>query len=262
MDSKAAVTIVANGKHIRAYFVTNLAITLVRLSIATALGCVLRLVFGPDTSFVDPVTSRDFPILWETRINISYSNRSETVVVYVLKDEEIGFPLLAGMGTTLALQGALFVKGNEQINPLFGTATEPNDLDPRQVLATGLRASFVSREWAAASEAVVTPIQQKQFHDPLTHTTINLYGMVDVQADDDPTFLAFIADIKTSLVLGIDYFEKTDVKFIFPETTISWPKTETVRPYRPPARSLADPTCPKCGLNGHVQSKCTGAREF
>ncbi len=95
----------ANGKHIRAYFITNLAITLVRQTIATALGCVLRPVFGLDTSFVDPVTSRDFPILWETRINISYSNRSETVVAYVVKDEEIGFPLLAGMDTILSLQG-------------------------------------------------------------------------------------------------------------------------------------------------------------
>jgi hypothetical protein len=218
-------------------------------------------VFGSDTSFVDPVTSRDFSILWETRINISYSNRSETVVAYVVKDEEIGFPLLGGMGTILALQGALLVKGNEQINPLFGT-TEPNDLDPRPVLATGLLPSFVSREWAAESEAVATPIQQKQFHDLLTHTTINLYGMVDVQADDDPTFLAFIADIKTSLVLGINYFEETDVKLIFPETTISWPKTEIVRPYRPPVRSLAGPTCPNCGLNGHVQSKCTKDHEF
>jgi hypothetical protein len=118
------------------------------------------------------------------------------------------------------LQGALLVKGNEQINPLFGT-TEPNDLDPRPVLATGLLSSFVSREWAAESEAVTTPIQQKQFHDSCTQTTINLYGIVDVQADDDPTFLAFIADIKTSLVLGINYFEETDVKLIFPETTIS-----------------------------------------
>jgi hypothetical protein len=80
MDSKAAVTIVTNGKHIRAYFVTNLAITVVRQSIATTLGCVLRPVFGPNTSFVDQVTSRDFPILWETRINISYSNRSETAI--------------------------------------------------------------------------------------------------------------------------------------------------------------------------------------
>jgi hypothetical protein len=265
MDSKAAVTIVANGKHIRAYFVTNLAITLVRQTIATALGCVLRPVFGPDTSFVDPVTFRDFPILWETRINISYSNRSETVVAYVVKDEEICFPLLAGMDTTLALQGALFVvfvKGNEQINPLFGTASEPNDLDPRPVLATGLRSSFVSREWAAESEAVATPIEQENFYDHLTHTTLKLYGMVDVQADDDPTFLAFIADIGTSLVLGIDYFEKTDVQLKFPESTISWPQTEIVRPYHPPARSIAGPTCPKCGLNGHVQSQCTGVREF
>jgi hypothetical protein len=81
-------------------------------------------------------------------------------------------------------------------------------MDPRPVLATGLRASFVSREWAAASEAESTQVKQKQFHDPLTNTTLKLYGMVDVQADDDPTFLAFIADIKTSLVLGIDYFEK------------------------------------------------------
>ncbi|EFX66621.1 hypothetical protein DAPPUDRAFT_116160 [Daphnia pulex] len=262
MDSKAAVTIVANGKHIRAYFITNLAITLVRQTIATALGCVLRPVFGPDTSFVDPVTSRDFPILWETRININYSNRSETVVAYVVKDEEIGFPLLAGMDTTLALQGALFVKGNEQTNPLFGTASEHNDLDPRPVLATGLRSSFVSREWAATSEVVATPVEQENFYDPLTHTTLKLYGMVDVQADDDPTFLAFISDIRTSIVLGIDYFEQKDVKLMFPESTISWPQTEIVRPYRPPARSIAGPTCPKCGLNGHVQSQCTGAREF
>jgi hypothetical protein len=258
MDSKAAVTIVANGKHICAYFVTNLAINLVRQSIATALGCVLPPVFGPDTSFVDPETSRDFPILWETRINIRYSNRSETVVVYVVKDEEIGFPLLAGMDTTLALQGALFVKGNEQTNPLFGTANEPNDLDPRLVMATGLHASFVSREWAAASEAVATPVKQKQFSRPLT--TLNLYRMVDVQADDDPTFLAFIAVIKTSLVLGIDYFEKTDVKLIFPESTILWPQTETVHPYRHPARSVAGPTCSRCGVSGNVPSRCSEAR--
>jgi hypothetical protein len=251
IDSKAAKTLLANGKHIRAYFITNLAITLVRQTIATALGCVLRAVSGPDTSFVDPVTSRDFPLLWETRINISYSNRSETVVAYVVKDEEIGFPLLAGMDTILALQGALLVKGNEQINPLFGT-TEPSDLDPRPVLATGLRSSFVSHEWAAEEEAVAMPVDQENFYDPLTNTTLQLYGMVDVQAGDDPTFLAFIADIRTSLVLGIDYFEKMDVKLMFPESTISWPQTEIVRPYRPPARSIAGPTCSNRGLNGHV----------
>jgi hypothetical protein len=78
-------------------------------------------------------------------IHIIYSNRTEAVVVYVVKDEEIGFPLLAGMDTTLALQGTLFVKGNEKTNPLFGTTNEPNELDPRPVLATGLRASFFSR---------------------------------------------------------------------------------------------------------------------
>lgn len=103
MDSKVAVTIVANGKHVRAYFITNLAITLVRRSIATALECVFRPVFGPDTSFVDPVTSRNFPILWETPIHISYGNQSETVVVYVVREEETGFPLLIGMDTILAL---------------------------------------------------------------------------------------------------------------------------------------------------------------
>jgi hypothetical protein len=251
MDSKAAVTLLANGKHIRAYFITNFAITLIRQTIATALRCVLRPVFGPDTSFVDPVTSRDFPILWETRIHISYSNRSETVVAYVVNDEEIGCPLLAGMDTILALKGALLVKGNEQINPLFGT-TEPSDLDPRPVLATGLRPSFVSREWAAEEGAVATPVDRENFFDPLTKTTLQLYGMVDVQAGDDPTFLAFIANIGTSLVLGTDYFKETDVQLKFPESTISWPQTEIVRPYRPPARSLAGPTCPKCGLNGHV----------
>jgi hypothetical protein len=180
--------------------------------------------------------------------------------VYVVEDKEIGFPLLAGMDAILALQGGMFVKGNEQTNPLFGTANEPNDMDPRPVLATGLRASFVSREWAAASEAESTPVKQKQFHDPLTNTTLKLYGMVDVQADDDPTFLAFIADIKTSLVLGIDYFEKTEVKLKFPEVTISWPQAATVRPYRHPARSVAGPTCSKCGVSGHVPSRCSEAR--
>jgi hypothetical protein len=103
MVSKVAVTIVANGKHVRAYFITNLAITLVLRSIATALECVLCPVFVPDNSFVDPVTSRNFPILWETPIHISYGNQSETVVVYVVREEEIGFPLLIGMDIILAL---------------------------------------------------------------------------------------------------------------------------------------------------------------
>jgi hypothetical protein len=68
---------------------------------------------------------------------------------------------------------------------------------------------------------------------------------VDVQADDDPMFLSFITDIKTNLVLGVEYFEKTDVKLIF-LSTISWPQSGTIHPYRHPARSVAGPTsCPK-----------------
>jgi hypothetical protein len=117
MDSKAAVTIVANGKHVRAYFFTDLGITLVRHSIATTLDCVLRPVFDPDTSFMDPVTSRSFPILWETRLQINYGNHPSTAISYVVKDEEIGFPLLIGMNAILALQGVLLVNGNEQMNP-------------------------------------------------------------------------------------------------------------------------------------------------
>ncbi|EFX81195.1 hypothetical protein DAPPUDRAFT_317945 [Daphnia pulex] len=87
MDSKA---IVANGKHIRAYFVTNLAITLVRQSIATALGCVLRPVFGPETSFVDPVTSYDFPILWETRIHITVKYLIDFDITKTVTDKSVG----------------------------------------------------------------------------------------------------------------------------------------------------------------------------
>jgi hypothetical protein len=97
--------------------------------------------------------------------------------VYVVREEEIGFPLLIEIDTILALKGALFVKGNEQINPLFGT---PNELDPRPVLATGLLASFVSLEWAIESEAFATQVEQRQYHDPLTNTKLPIYGMVDV----------------------------------------------------------------------------------
>jgi hypothetical protein len=63
LDSKAAVTTVANGRHVRAYFITNLAITQIRQSIATVLECVLRPVFGPETSFMNPITYCNFPIL-------------------------------------------------------------------------------------------------------------------------------------------------------------------------------------------------------
>ena len=262
MDSKAAVTLVANGRRVCVYFITNLAITLVRQTIATALECVLRPVSGPDASFVDPVTGRNFQIRWETRIHVNYGAHPATVVAYVVDDEEIGFPLLVGMDAILALQGALTIDGNEQMNTLFPIPGENNMAAPRPVLATGLTVSMASEFWYRHSEKIYTERASTGNHqDPVTNTTFAVSRIMELPQIADPDFCVLITNIITEFMLGINFLRTVNFRIQFPDVFISWPQTQVVRPYRHPARAIAGPSCPRCGLNGHVPSRCTERRD-
>jgi hypothetical protein len=70
METKFYVPVVVNNIRVITYFTTNLAITLIRQSVAEALRCALSPVSGADISFIDPTTSHVFPILWETSLTL------------------------------------------------------------------------------------------------------------------------------------------------------------------------------------------------
>jgi hypothetical protein len=165
------------------------------------------------------------------------------------------------MDTIIALHGTLFLGGDEQMNPLFDTPNEKRSPTQRLVLATGLPISLVSQAWASNNEAVISQVDTQYYRDHITNTTFPVYGMVTIPAGNN-TCQELVTNIKTSMMLGVHYLKIVDFKLTFDEWTISWPQTMVVHPYRPPTRSIAGPTCPKCGLNGHVQSQCTGVREF
>ncbi len=85
-----------NNVAVSTYFSTCLAISLVRESVAKCTQCVLKPVQCPDTEFSDQVTSRVFPILWETRLFVNYGDTPATAIVYVVADDEIGISLILG----------------------------------------------------------------------------------------------------------------------------------------------------------------------
>jgi hypothetical protein len=197
----------------------------------------------------------------ETGLLITLGGPTANVTVYVVNDAEIGASMVLGMDSIIALHGTLFFGGDKQMNPLFEIPNEGRLTTPKPVLATSLPISFVSQAWAAKNEAVITQVDNQYYQDHLTHTTFPIYGMVTIPSGKW-TCQAFVTNIKTSMLLGVNYLKIMDFKLTFKELTISWPQTMVVRPYRHPARSKAGPTCPKCGRNGHVQSQCTGVCEY
>jgi hypothetical protein len=86
------------------YFATNLAITLIRKSVAEGLKCVLYPVYGLDVSFIDPATARVFPLLWETPLTITTKDQPISSTAYVVQDEEIGASIIIGMNTIIAIK--------------------------------------------------------------------------------------------------------------------------------------------------------------
>jgi hypothetical protein len=164
------------------------------------------------------------------------------------------------MDTIIALHGTLFLGGDEQMNPLFDAPNGKRLPPPRPVLATGLSISLVSQAWASENKVAISQVETQYYRDHITNTTFPVYDMVTIPSGNNAC-QAFVTNIKTSMMLGVNYLKTVDFKLTFDEWTISWPQTMVVHPYRPPARSIAGPTCPKCGRNGHVQSQCTGVHE-
>jgi hypothetical protein len=103
MEKRVIKQLAINKLAVAAYFSTSLAISLVRETIAKCAQCVLLPVKVPDTEFSDPVTGRVFLILGETWIFINFGNTPTTAIVHVVVDHEIGFPVILGMDTLLAL---------------------------------------------------------------------------------------------------------------------------------------------------------------
>jgi hypothetical protein len=84
MAQPSSVRIVVNDTNIIAHFATNLAITLIRRSTVEALECPTRPVYGPDTSFTDPATSRVHPIESEASLTPEYAGQQRIVTAYVV----------------------------------------------------------------------------------------------------------------------------------------------------------------------------------
>jgi hypothetical protein len=139
------------------YFATNLAITLIRKSVAEGLKCVLYPVYGPDVSFIDPATARVFPLLWETPLTITTKDQPISSTAYVVQDEEIGASIIIGMDTIIAIKGTIMIDEEEHSNPLFPMPRDEKVLCPKPVWATGLGVSLASQAYASKSETAVVP---------------------------------------------------------------------------------------------------------
>jgi hypothetical protein len=111
------------------------------------------------------------------------------------------------------------------------------------------------------SETPIVPYEgSDRYFDCVTKTSFSITGKITMPLNSNPNLCVLISKITTPIIFGLYYMRCVDFQLKFPEMCISWPRTLLVRSYLPPARSLAGPTCPKCGLNGHVQSKSTEVR--
>jgi hypothetical protein len=144
MDAKFSVQLEINNTQVLTYFATNLAITLIRQSVAEVLKYVIYPVFCPDTSFIDPTTARVIPISWETRLPLPTKEQIISTVAYVVREEEIGEPIIIGIDAILTLIGAIVIDGDEHMNPLFSMPGEEKELYLKPVWATGLAVSLAS----------------------------------------------------------------------------------------------------------------------
>jgi hypothetical protein len=120
MDTRTAITIVINNTRVVAHFITNLAITLIQKCVTEVLEMPIRPVYGPDTTFKDPVTAKVFNIQGETTLTLTYAGQQRNITAYVVSQNDISKSILLGMDSLLAMQGRLLKSvGDEQINPIF-----------------------------------------------------------------------------------------------------------------------------------------------
>jgi hypothetical protein len=180
-----------------------------------------------------------------------------------VQDDEIGASIIIGMDTIIAIKGTIMIDEEEHSNPLFPIPGDEKLLNPKPVWATELGVSLASPVYASKSETAVVPYDgPDRYYDCVTRSHFPITGKINMPLPNNPNFCVLISKITTPIILGLDYMRSVDFQLRFPDMCFSWPQTLAVRPYRPPARSIAGLTCPKCGLNGHVQSQCTGAREI
>ncbi|EFX81241.1 hypothetical protein DAPPUDRAFT_242663 [Daphnia pulex] len=169
METKFYVPVVVNNIRVITYFATNLAIILIRKSVAEGLKCVLYPVSGPDASFIDPATARVFPLLWETRLTLTTKDQPIWSTAYIVQDEEIGASIIIGIDTIIAIKGTIIIDEEEHSNPLFPIMGDEKVLYPKPVWATGLGVSLASPAYASKSEtAVVSHDGPDQHYDCVT----------------------------------------------------------------------------------------------
>jgi hypothetical protein len=252
---------VVNDSNIIATFATNLAITLIRRSTVETLECPTRPVYGPDTSFTDPATSRVYQIESEASLTLEYAGQQKIITAYVVQSDEIGAPLVLGMDSILTLQGRLANRdGNEEMIPHYPIPGEEELTTPRPIYATGLTVSMASITWQRQSKYNMEPGQDGEYHlDPITKTRFPILGRINLQLrSSGEHFCVLITRINTQFMLGLDYLQILEFRLEFPGATIRWPRTLAVRPVRRRAVAANGPTCPRCRQTGHLRSQCTG----
>jgi hypothetical protein len=177
MDTRTGITIVINNTRVVAHFITNLAITLIQKYAAEVLEMPIRPVYGPDTTFTDPVTAKVFNIQGETTLTLTYAGQQENVTAYVVSD--ISKSILLGMDSLLAMQGRLLNSvGDEQINPIFPIPGEDPLSLTRPIFATGLTESFSGLAWQRQFSYAIEPFHRQYHQDLVTNTTFRLVGQV------------------------------------------------------------------------------------
>jgi hypothetical protein len=261
MAQPSSVRIVVNDTNIIAHFATNLAITLIRRSTVEALECPTRPVYGPDTSFTDPATSRVHPIESEASLTLEYAGQQSIVTAYVVQNNEIGTPLVLGMDSILALEGRLLRRdGDEEINPHYPIPGEENLTAPRSIYSTGLTVSMASIAWQQQSEYDMEIGQDGEYHlDTITNTRFPILGRVNLRLQRrDENFCVLITTINTQFMLGVDFLRYAEFRLQFPGVSIRWPQTLAIRPVRRRSVAVNGPTCPRCRQAGHLRSQCTG----
>jgi hypothetical protein len=234
MDTKTAITIVINNTRVVAHFITNLAITLIQKCATEVLEMPIRPVYGPDTTFTDPVTAKVFNIQGETPITLTYAGQRENVTAYVVSENDISKSILLGMDSLLAMQGRLLNSvGDEQINPIFPIPGEDPLSPTRPIFATRLTESFASLAWQRQSSYAIEPFHRQYHQDLVTNTTFKLVGQVRLPVGtQSDSFSVLITDTNTPFTLGFNYPRQFGYRIEFPGFKITWPRTLAVRPVR------------------------------
>jgi hypothetical protein len=263
MDTRTAINIVINNTRVVAHFITNLAITLIQKCAVEVLEMPIRPVYGPDTTFTEPVTAKVFNIQGETTLTLTYAGQQENVTAYVVSD--ISKSILLGMDSLLAMQGRLLNSvGDEQINPIFPIPGEDPLSPTRPIFATGLTESFASLAWQRQPSYAIEPFHRQYHQDLVTNTTFRLVGQVRLPVGRLPvgtqsdSFSVLITDTNTPFTLGLNYLRQFNYRIEFPGFKITWPRTLAVRPVRRRTVTINGPTCPRCRQAGHLRSQCTG----